>query len=119
MPDLRFVILRHEGVESPHFDLMFETSSGSDLATFRCPKWPVTLGTELTALSDHRRAYLDYEGPLSNNRGHVTRVLSGSCNVEGSISMPPRQVIRLLTPAPIAIVIEQAAERWRVVQVSA
>jgi hypothetical protein len=29
------------------------------------------------ALADHRRAYLDYEGPVSANRGSVTRWDSG------------------------------------------
>ena len=29
-------------------------------------------------LPNHRLAYLDYEGPVSNNRGHVTRRDSGS-----------------------------------------
>ena len=29
------------------------------------------------ALADHRLAYLDYEGPLSENRGQVTRVDRG------------------------------------------
>ncbi len=28
-------------------------------------------------LVDHRRAYLDYEGPVSNDRGHVTRIEQG------------------------------------------
>ena len=33
MPPLRYVILWHDGVAEPHFDLMFETLPGSALAT--------------------------------------------------------------------------------------
>jgi hypothetical protein len=29
-------------------------------------------------IQDHRRFYLDYEGPVSGNRGHVTRVDRGT-----------------------------------------
>lgn len=29
-------------------------------------------------IHDHRRVYLDYEGPISGNRGTVTRVESGT-----------------------------------------
>ena len=32
-------------------------------------------------LADHRLAYLDYEGPLSEGRGDVTRVEQGTCEV--------------------------------------
>lgn len=80
---LRYVILRHEGIPDPHFDLMFETSPGSVLATWRSPVWPlVEIHTELVALPDHRRDYLDYEGPLSNNRGSVHRVATGTHTVQ-------------------------------------
>ena len=41
MPPLRYVILWHDGVAEPHFDLMFETLPGSALATWRSPRWPV------------------------------------------------------------------------------
>ena len=75
---LRFVVLRHEGVPEPHFDLMFETAPGSLLATWRAAEWPLRNGTPLERLPDHRRAYLDYEGPVSQNRGHVKRVAAGN-----------------------------------------
>ena len=76
---LRYAVLRHEGVPDPHFDLMFETSPGSDLATWRSPTWPLTEATRLTQLRDHRRAYLDYEGVVSGDRGEVLRVAEGTC----------------------------------------
>jgi hypothetical protein len=77
MSPLRYVILRHEGIDPPHFDLMFETAPGSPLATWRGEMWPITTAAPLTRLADHRNAYLSYEGPLSENRGSVRQVESG------------------------------------------
>src|SRR5580765_1966878 len=68
---LRYVILHHTGVPTPHYDLMFETDPGSPLATWRSPTWPITDPTLLERLADHRRDYLEYQGPLTNNRGEV------------------------------------------------
>jgi hypothetical protein len=34
----RYVILRHEGIDQPHFDLMFEAAPGALLATWRSTK---------------------------------------------------------------------------------
>jgi len=31
----------------------------------------------VTRLADHRLEYLDYQGPVSGNRGHVSRVDAG------------------------------------------
>jgi hypothetical protein len=75
---LRYVVLRHEGIAQPHFDLMFETAPDSPLATWRADRWPIHHGSALTKLPDHRRAYLEYEGPLSGDRGQVSRVTAGT-----------------------------------------
>src|SRR3954470_3626363 len=80
-PALRYVILRHEGVDDPHFDLMFETGPGSELATWRSPSWPPEQGSPLSKLPDHRRQYLTFEGKLSGERGQVHQVESGTCEV--------------------------------------
>ena len=79
---LKYVVLRHEGVNPPHFDLMFETSRGSELATWQSAIWPVCRRTSLTRIGDHRRAYLTYEGAISDNRGWVKRVGWGDCRVQ-------------------------------------
>lgn len=76
-PLLRYVVLRHEGVAEPHFDIMFETAPGSALATWRSSQWPLHTGTPLVLLSNHRPAYLTYEGELSRDRGSVRRIASG------------------------------------------
>lgn len=88
---LRFVVLHHEGIDDPHFDLLMEYQPGSPLQAFRCPAWPITRRTPLVALPDHRREYLEYEGPISGNRGRVRRVASGTVDRQ-----PESQLIRLL-----------------------
>lgn len=66
-----FVVLEHDH-PSTHWDLMFET--GSTLRTWRLASVPTPGNTvEATALADHRLLYLDYEGPISGNRGRVLR----------------------------------------------
>jgi hypothetical protein len=67
----RYVILEHDHPEL-HWDLMLE--SGDVLRTWRLPA-PPQPGQALvaTASFDHRRLYLDYEGPISGNRGRVVR----------------------------------------------
>ena len=83
-PPLRYVVLRHDGIPEPHFDLMFETSPGSALAAWRSPAWPVEPTTPLTPLPDHRAEYLTYEGPVSRGRGEVRRAVAGTHRVIGA-----------------------------------
>jgi len=77
-PPLRFVVLHHTGFGDAHFDIMIESAPGSKLITWRSSSWPILDFTEVTRLPDHRSAYLEYEGPVSGNRGNVTRICSGS-----------------------------------------
>jgi hypothetical protein len=97
----RFVLLYHDcppAYERPsHWDLMFE--AGEVLRTWALERLPAawkavqsqtaaTFGdcapvasadsVSATMLGDHRRDYLEFEGPLSGNRGAVTRVAAGS-----------------------------------------
>ena len=81
---LRFVILRHEMPpgrdRGMHFDLMLET--GGVLRTWSLPELPAAgKVVQAKALPDHRLAYLDYEGPVSANRGTVSRVEEGEYEV--------------------------------------
>jgi hypothetical protein len=68
----RFVILRHDSPRGAHFDFMLEANGV--LKTWALPR-PPELGMEIEceALADHRIEYLDYEGPVSGQRGVVTR----------------------------------------------
>jgi hypothetical protein len=110
----RFVLLYHEtppGYERPsHWDLMFE--SGDVLRTWSlaelprewqgirmrtmelygtCPELAGRSAVAAHELGDHRRDYLRYEGPVSGNRGRVSRVAEGTYRAE-----------------------EQSSERWHV-----
>ncbi len=76
----RFVILEHDHPHL-HWDLMLQV--GHILRTWRLAKPPqagVAIMAEL--ISDHRIRYLDYEGPLSNNRGQVQQWDSGTYSDE-------------------------------------
>jgi hypothetical protein len=83
MPDTidsgRFVILEHvwNGV---HWDFMIEQGSG--LRTWAIDA-PIVTGADLPArwLPDHRLAYLDYEGPVSGERGWVRRIDRGTYRI--------------------------------------
>lgn len=82
--DLRFVLLRHEMPESSarasHYDLMLERAD--DLFTLELiealQRGVAQLARELTP---HRKAYLDFEGPVSQDRGEVHRIDRGSLTI--------------------------------------
>jgi hypothetical protein len=77
----RFVILRHDSPCGAHFDLMLE--AGDVLKTWTLPQPPQPGGVvDCESLGDHRSAYLDYEGPLSGDRGSVTRWDHGTYAIE-------------------------------------
>jgi hypothetical protein len=67
----RFVILEHDHPRL-HWDFMLE--AGDVLKTWRLAA-PPQAGPAVDAvpLPDHRHQYLDYEGPVSGNRGRVAR----------------------------------------------
>ncbi len=87
----RFVLLRHlcpaSFARPSHWDFMLEW--GDVLRTWELrelpPPWAAAMGVSnaaeqivATPLPDHRLAYLDYEGPLSGDRGSVTRCDRGT-----------------------------------------
>ena len=76
----RFVVLEHIGTASykpgRHWDLMLEVDGG--LKTWELDEIPaVGLTVHATALPDHRLQYLDYEGPLTDQRGDVRQLDAG------------------------------------------
>jgi hypothetical protein len=81
-PHTRFVVLRHEQHSGVHFDLMIDR--GDSLATWQCPAPPETATNadmQCRRIGEHRRAYLEYEGPISGDRGSVTRHDQGFCRI--------------------------------------
>jgi len=109
---LRYAVLRHDGIDAPHFDFLFETSPGSQLQTWRLTQWPVTDVQEATRIRDHRPAFLTYEGELTGNRGRVTRVDEGTCTFDAS----PRKLVVRLAESARSLLFEQdaGAEMWHV-----
>ena len=79
------VILRHDGQpgyqRGLHWDLMLEWSKA--LRTWALAQEPVPdLPVMAEPLPDHRLMYLDYEGPISGNRGTVSRWDSGEFDLD-------------------------------------
>jgi hypothetical protein len=75
------VVLRHEGVDEPHFDVLFDVGAELPLATWRVGRWPIEPGDPAIRAADHRRVYLAYEGPIAGGRGSVRRVADIPCSV--------------------------------------
>jgi hypothetical protein len=77
----RFVILLHECPpryhRPTHYDLMLE--DGQSLRTWALDE-QLAAGVAVAAerLSDHRLDYLDFQGPLSDDRGSVSQWDSGT-----------------------------------------
>lgn len=72
----RFAILDHDW-PTRHWDLLLE--DGDALLSWRLhgePRSGMTVPAE--RLADHRNLYLDYEGPVSGNRGTVMRWDAGT-----------------------------------------
>jgi hypothetical protein len=89
----RFVILEHDHPQL-HWDLMLEF--GEALRTWRLAEPPEpgrTVAAE--AIGDHRRLYLDYEGPVSGNRGQVRRWDSGTYEGELPVGAAPDSRTRI------------------------
>jgi hypothetical protein len=87
----RFVILEHDH-PSLHWDLMLET--GPVLRSWRLAAPPQPGATTAAVPTfGHRLLYLDYEGPVSGNRGHVVRWDAGAFT--WLADEPERVVVRL------------------------
>jgi len=68
----RFAILHHQLDNGEHWDLLLEQEDS--LATWQLPSAPAgahALPLPARRIADHRKLYLDYEGPISGDRGAV------------------------------------------------
>ena len=87
----RFALLAHDfptpGFPNPHFDLLIEDprlipSQGEEER--RCRTWRLYAdpraggAVKAEPIAPHRAFYLDYEGPVSGDRGSVTRLDGGT-----------------------------------------
>lgn len=104
--NLRYVVLHHTDIESPHFDFLFELDAGDEkLTSLRCPRWPVQVGDRLEESDKHRRDYLTNEGPVSNSRGSVKRVDEGTMDWRMIHHDPFTIGMRFQSTDPIEIII--------------
>jgi len=94
---LNLVLLHHTGIDKPHYDVMFETAPGSLLTTFRIASLPSQQPIAAERLNDHRRLYLDFEGPLSKSRGEVKRIAWCPCWI---MTNQPDRISLTLEPMP-------------------
>lgn len=67
-----------------HWDFMLEMPGQDGLLTWRlqCNPLEAAEAIAIEPLGPHRRAYLDYEGPLSGGRGVVRRLDRGPATIE-------------------------------------
>lgn len=79
----RFVILEHDH-PILHWDFMLDI--GGVLRSWRLSATPCTGEMIAEQLADHRQAYLDYEGPVSGDRGAVKRWDRGTYRLEADAS---------------------------------
>jgi hypothetical protein len=87
----RFAVLTHDH-PILHWDFLLE--QGEKLRTWRLAQPPDAAGPiDAEALADHRLAYLDYEGPVSGDRGEVRRWDRGEYEIIESTR--ERLVVRL------------------------
>ncbi|MBX9791968.1 MAG: hypothetical protein K2Y37_23845 [Pirellulales bacterium] len=98
----RFVALYHDCPDDrprpSHWDFMLEADGV--LRTWALERAPDSAADQIAEqLPDHRIAYLDYEGPVSGDRGEVTRWDAGE--------------YRWLTNEPATVVIDVVGRRLR------
>lgn len=86
----RFVLLAHDW-PAPHLDLLLE--AGPVLRAWRLLGEPGAGTIPAEPNADHRPLYLDYEGPVSGDRGAVTRRDAGT--FEWVEDAPGRVVVEL------------------------
>ena len=81
----RVVILHHLAPSGEHWDLMIEEAHV--LLTWQLAAEPISRDAcpiDAVRINDHRKTYLDYQGPISSGRGMVTRIDTGRCEILSS-----------------------------------
>lgn len=125
----RFVVLFHEmpcdDDRASHFDWMFEMDGAlrtwavesimgiktfdSETSSSEQFRWPAV------KLANHRIDYLEYEGPISKNRGKVSRRLIGEFDLLHDTEGSFQASLRILQPSyvfPITIRFVKEENNW-------
>lgn len=92
-----FVILEHDW-PMLHWDMLIDLDAcQARVATWSINQLPTDFAYSGWAikLTDHRRIYLNYEGPISGNRGKVERIYSGSFQLMNEEQSEPSREIKL------------------------
>ncbi|MFH1746557.1 MAG: hypothetical protein ABIG44_05865 [Planctomycetota bacterium] len=89
-----FALLEHQTATPPatpgrpvadtvHWDLLIEVPDQPRLATWRLADNPLTADAPIVAerIQDHRHVYLEYEGPLTRDRGFVHHLDHGAAHI--------------------------------------
>ena len=116
---MRFVILEHRlpahsHPRALHWDLMLERDDV--LRTWALAQEPEIGKTcDATQLADHRLDYLEYEGPVSHDRGSVTRWDSGTYVVLQSIETSILLELEAVNLGAVRVRLDGTAEStiWR------
>ncbi|MDX1963061.1 MAG: hypothetical protein SFX18_07900 [Pirellulales bacterium] len=92
----RFALLEHIGTPTykpgAHYDLLLEAVAGDGMWAWELTSNPCDCGAgrreniPARRLPDHRTLYLDYEGPISGDRGNVRRIAAGEYRLSDSES---------------------------------
>ncbi|MEZ6067364.1 MAG: DNA polymerase ligase N-terminal domain-containing protein [Planctomycetaceae bacterium] len=80
----RYAILQHDHPQL-HWDFLLE--NGEIACCWRLAERPeVGVGITAERIADHRLVYLDYEGPVSGDRGVVAQWDAGEYRVAGAVA---------------------------------
>lgn len=86
----RTVLLLHRLPDgSSHFDWLIQKGSSGPLIAFRVAERidrPGVAAFRAQRIPDHRAEYLDYEGPVSGDRGEVQRLAAGRAELHAAES---------------------------------
>ena len=125
----RYAVLNHQvnheisasSDRQDHFDLLLEFADV--LVTWELSVWLPTETQSIRRLPDHRLVYLDYQGPISNNRGSVTRVDQGQFELtQGQHPGNDCQLVLLNNQCKLSLRIHKSDtdaenERWQLTQI--
>ncbi|MDO4584095.1 MAG: hypothetical protein Q4D62_08340 [Planctomycetia bacterium] len=78
---MRFTLLEHRQGTEKHWDLLLEWPGEERLRTWQFEEHPWESTLPGKRIGDHRRIYLDYEGPISHGRGEVRQCGTGTYRV--------------------------------------